>query len=68
MLLDVTIHDFPCIDLSLDYQDVTRKLRNSFVAKHGLERFKGFPVEDKLLQLGDWLVLFCRVITMYGEG
>jgi hypothetical protein len=23
VLLDVTIHDFPCIDLSLDYQDVT---------------------------------------------
>lgn len=31
VLLDVTIHDFPCIDLSLDYQDVTRKLRISFV-------------------------------------
>ena len=26
VLLDVTIHDFPCIDLSLDYQDATLRL------------------------------------------
>ena len=25
VILDITIHEFPCIDLSLDYQDVARQ-------------------------------------------